>query len=122
MDDLVEEKSELMTQITSLREELIQSRKELLMNSAQQTIIPDSNNVQTSRSSILENNENDSGVGLSDNSDSLLNGQQYNDMGGNHVVDERNEVETPQVTIYRMLSYIKFYFSYSKWILQYISK
>ncbi|CAB3998176.1 lisH domain and HEAT repeat-containing KIAA1468 homolog isoform X2, partial [Paramuricea clavata] len=102
MSNLTDEKSNLVTQITTLTDELAQSKQRLLTNNSEQTIIPapelaeDSSSSSQTTSSIPDNKSNDSGVGLSD---SLQNGPRLSDTEGNSVEDERNEEETPQVSI-----------------------
>ena len=103
MNNLTEEKTDLMTQINNLTEELEQSKQGT--NSSEQNIRAteieetSSSNAQ-STSSIPDNKSNDSGVGLSE---SLQNGPRLYDTEGNALEDDRNGLETQQVLTFNRI-------------------
>jgi hypothetical protein len=99
VNSLKDEKSDLLTQITSLSEELELSKKRLLTNNTEQSIPPTEGEEKPSTTShaasnVSESKSNDSGVGLSD---SLQNGPRLSDTEGSPTEDERNGPEINQV-------------------------
>ena len=99
VNNLKDEKTELLTQITGLNDELALSKQRLLTNNTEQNISTtevEENASSTSQATgnNSDNKSNDSGVGLSD---SLQNGPRVSDTEGSPTEDERNESETTQV-------------------------
>ena len=101
MNNLVNEKSDLLTQIDNLTEELAQSKQKLLSENTEQNVTPSLvvDESQTT-SSIPDSKSNDSGVGLSE---SLQNGPRLSNVEGNSTEDEKSEPVVAQVSLTRAL-------------------